>query len=567
MSPISPMLDATQIALVRAHLNELEALGLLSHPSPHQKLFTFLVEEELAGRGHAHNAYSVGVDGLGKPESFDPAEDRSLRVAMHAIRATLKNYYAGRRDCPVQISLPLGGYRVAFAFADPVLDASATQHVPIPISPDADKPRAGLSVKNNGKLLYSIAIMSSLLVAAIGWWLYGEHKTALRCADARPMARVVVNGGADAQQFKALVEEYLAYYPIVALDAGGAPPCKGMPSYIFHFDKLAATSNDGLTDGGYALRVTEKNDNMLIWNRNYDAQKNPYYTTQQLIAAQAAYDLGYGSGIIANKAMLYRWNNDEAEQRFRCLIEAHRYFSSGETALLNEVTQCTQNYWEKSRMADLVGLYAALQWDIAGEAGISKQKERLVLEQVNKALARADMLSPNDKEVVVMKLKLARTETPINVAVAMDMLEVIDKYLTMEPHALNHAAITEAAYLGDFDTGFGLSKRATLITQNSADVYTGELYYYLAHQDWKNTAPYIYGIITWEYPKEQLMALCIAEQNGFTEFAKRARINLKKFDIVTEEEIVAAIDDQFPVQRNRVAMRSCFNIESTITPS
>lgn len=262
------MLDAAQIAMVRAHLEELEALGLLSHPSPHQKLFTFLVEEELAGRGSTHNAYSVGVDGLGKPESFDPAEDSSLRVAMHAIRATLKNYYAGRRDCPVQIRLPLGGYRVAFAFAEPTSDVAPDRHVPILFQPDEDKPDKGLSTKNNTKLLYSIAILCTVLIASIGWWLYTEHKAALRCADARPLARVVVNGGDDAQQFKALVEEYLAYYPIMALDAGGVRPCKGVPIYVFHFDKFAAMPNSGLTDSGYALRVTEKSDNMLVWNRN-----------------------------------------------------------------------------------------------------------------------------------------------------------------------------------------------------------------------------------------------------------------------------------------------------------
>lgn len=259
--------------------------------------------------------------------------------------------------------------------------------------------------------------------------------------------------------------------------------------------------------------------------------------------------------------MVYKWGNDEAEQRFRCLVETHRYFSSGETALLSEVSECMQRYWEKSRMADLVSLNAALQRDVADAAGVNKQVEQKARAQVSKALARAEMLAPNDKEVVVMKLKLARTESPVNVAVATNMLEVIDKYLTMEPHALNQAAITEAAYLGDFDAGFALSRRASLITQNSADVYTGELYYYLAHQDWKNTAPYIYGIITWEYPKEQLMALCISEQNGFVEFANRARKNLKKFSIVTPAELATAIDDQFPVERNRVAMRSCFNIE------
>lgn len=554
-------LDAEQVAAIWAHVASLETIELFGHSNNHQRLFRFLVAEELSGRGPSHNAYSVGIDGLGKPESFDPAKDSSLRVAMHAIRTALKNYYSGQSTLPVQISLPLGGYGAVFTFNERV---SLPEGSVIPDLTQVAQPNTrpdNRSIKSYRLQIGAIALLCGALIAAFSWTTHNRSEAKLLCADARPIVRVEVNGGNDAPQVKALVEEYLAYYPILTLETGRKEPCGRLPKFTLHLDHIPPSSTGKSRDGGYALRVVDAFSNNMVWNRAYEAQENIYYPTLKLIAAQIAYDVGHGNGVIANKARGRLWgNNDEAEKRFLCLADTHRYFSSGELKLLDEVTKCAGRYWSTSSMADLVGLYAALQYEIAGMAGISKEAELQAMERLRKALSRASELSPTDKEVVTVKLKIARTASPINVAGAAQQLAVINKYLTMEPHALNQAAITEAVYLGNVDAAFVLSKKAGLITQNNEEVFTGELYYYVAHQEWPKTGNYLYNIISWEFPKEQLIALCIAEKNGVPELASRARANLQRFAVRSNADMAKIIEQQFPNLKMRAALRSCLNV-------
>ena len=58
------------------------------------KLLTFLVQETIAGRGETLKSYSLAVEGLGKPDDYDPSSDSSARVQMIRLRKTLESYYA-----------------------------------------------------------------------------------------------------------------------------------------------------------------------------------------------------------------------------------------------------------------------------------------------------------------------------------------------------------------------------------------------------------------------------------------------------------------------------------------
>ena len=74
-----------------------------------------VVREELAGRGDLIKAYTVAVDGLGRPESFDPSKDPSIRVLATRLRRTLNTVYErGDLDVSVRIRLIKGSYRPRF---------------------------------------------------------------------------------------------------------------------------------------------------------------------------------------------------------------------------------------------------------------------------------------------------------------------------------------------------------------------------------------------------------------------------------------------------------------------
>ncbi len=83
-----------------------------------QKLAAFLsyiVEEELAGRGEAIKAYSIATQALGRADSFDASNDPSVRVEAGRLRRVLDEVYAEEgRGWPIRILVPVGAYRPSF---------------------------------------------------------------------------------------------------------------------------------------------------------------------------------------------------------------------------------------------------------------------------------------------------------------------------------------------------------------------------------------------------------------------------------------------------------------------
>ncbi|MGY2049329.1 hypothetical protein [Methylobacterium sp. JK268] len=74
---------------------------------------TFIVEEELGGRGDAIKAYTIATRALNRATSFDPANDPSVRVEAGRLRRALEEAQEGAAR-PVRISVPVGGYRPVF---------------------------------------------------------------------------------------------------------------------------------------------------------------------------------------------------------------------------------------------------------------------------------------------------------------------------------------------------------------------------------------------------------------------------------------------------------------------
>jgi hypothetical protein len=71
----------------------------------------FVVEMTLAGQRDRIKGYTIGVQALGRGESFDPQTDPIVRVEAGRLRRALARHYAGAgRNDPVMIDLPRGSY-------------------------------------------------------------------------------------------------------------------------------------------------------------------------------------------------------------------------------------------------------------------------------------------------------------------------------------------------------------------------------------------------------------------------------------------------------------------------
>jgi hypothetical protein len=80
------------------------------------RFLRFIVEQEIAGQADQLKEYVLGLQVLGKDESFDPRIDTSVRTEVRRLRQKLAEYYQfeGRNDS-IEIAVPKGSYRAVFS--------------------------------------------------------------------------------------------------------------------------------------------------------------------------------------------------------------------------------------------------------------------------------------------------------------------------------------------------------------------------------------------------------------------------------------------------------------------
>jgi hypothetical protein len=101
------------------------------------RLLSYLCTKYLAGEADQIKEYSIGVEVLQRPPSFDPASDAGARVEVHRLRRRLQKYYetegAARK---IRIVIPVGHYIPAFIPNQPAADVSAVvEEAPEPVNP------------------------------------------------------------------------------------------------------------------------------------------------------------------------------------------------------------------------------------------------------------------------------------------------------------------------------------------------------------------------------------------------------------------------------------------------
>jgi len=94
-------------------------------------LLRFLVDEAVSGRIDRLKEYTLGAEGLGKGDDFDPRTDPIVRAEASRLRARLERYYAGEgRDDAVVIELHKGSYVPRFSPRTPSAPATSTDPTP-----------------------------------------------------------------------------------------------------------------------------------------------------------------------------------------------------------------------------------------------------------------------------------------------------------------------------------------------------------------------------------------------------------------------------------------------------
>ncbi len=76
-----------------------------------QDFLRFVVENTLGGKTDILKERTIGIEAFGRPASYDPSDDATVRVKAGEVRKRLGLYYAGEgRGDGIRIELPAGGY-------------------------------------------------------------------------------------------------------------------------------------------------------------------------------------------------------------------------------------------------------------------------------------------------------------------------------------------------------------------------------------------------------------------------------------------------------------------------
>ena len=86
----------------------------------------YVVRQTLDGNGARIKAYTVGIEALEKPETFDPQVDPSVRVLAKRLRSSLLDYHQRHPEASPVIEIRCGSYRPVF-----VAPASASEIRPV----------------------------------------------------------------------------------------------------------------------------------------------------------------------------------------------------------------------------------------------------------------------------------------------------------------------------------------------------------------------------------------------------------------------------------------------------
>lgn len=85
-----------------------------------RRLLKYLADKSLSGEADQLKEYTIGIEGLGKPEAYDPRHDSSVRLQASKLRQKILEYYLtqGQAD-PVHIDFPRGRFKLVFTSREP----------------------------------------------------------------------------------------------------------------------------------------------------------------------------------------------------------------------------------------------------------------------------------------------------------------------------------------------------------------------------------------------------------------------------------------------------------------
>jgi hypothetical protein len=170
-----------------------------------QEFLRYVVDHTLAGHGDLLKERTIGMEVFGRPASYDPSDDATVRVKAGEVRKRLGLYYSdqGAHD-PIRIELPSGTYVPEFHNAAPKVE-----------TPPAPAPVLAVPERERHRSRYLLAAIPAALAAALLLW----YQT-------RPASNILDQFWAPVLDGRSPVQICAAFVPVWNYDPPAAGPAK-----------------------------------------------------------------------------------------------------------------------------------------------------------------------------------------------------------------------------------------------------------------------------------------------------------------------------------------------------
>src|SRR4051794_36349881 len=146
--------DGLEEAVVRRQLDRIFGSAEFASSKRCQEFLRYVVDKTLAGHADDLKERTIGIELLGRPTSYEPSTDATVRVKAGEVRKRLHIYYSGPGAADeLRIDLPPGGYVPDFC-----ANSAARTYAPVVNPPPA---------RRRWSLPWVLAISAWILLAAV----------------------------------------------------------------------------------------------------------------------------------------------------------------------------------------------------------------------------------------------------------------------------------------------------------------------------------------------------------------------------------------------------------------
>lgn len=140
-----------------------------------RRLLVYLADKELSGESDQLKEYTIAIEGLGKPSTYDPQQNASVRIQAGRLRQKLTQYYQSEgKDDPIVVSLPKGRFKLTCEPREGATDAA-----PVAVEPEGEPalaeavPSSAFPLAVNRRMLFAAAVV--LVALLVGAFLLGRN--------------------------------------------------------------------------------------------------------------------------------------------------------------------------------------------------------------------------------------------------------------------------------------------------------------------------------------------------------------------------------------------------------